>query len=244
VSFVAFAGIAADPPGCPPWWEYGSGVPEWPTRAPACGASTGQSPVNVPPSGEVATERLTIHYQSITRKIKNTARTAQIDVVDPNNYVSYGGENFVLQEIHFHTPSEHTHGNAEHDAMEAHLLNKSTAGNILVVAVLFNRGGTSSEALRSIISTIPGKCLTSTREVTFTPRALVPWRGVDATPWTTYVGSKTTPDCDPRVRFVIMSERMQVSDTDWKIFHDMFGDNIRPTFPFGNRTVEVHRAKK
>lgn len=244
MSLVVSAGFAADPPKCPPAWTYGSGVAEWPKLAPRwCANVDGQSPIDVPETSTVATARLTVHYQSITRKVLNTARTAQIDVVDPNNYVSYDNVKYVLQEIHFHTPSEHTYDHGKHDAMEAHLLHKSASGGILVIAVLFEKGA-SSGALHDIITAIPRPCDSSQHEVTFTPRALVPWLGVDATRWTTYVGSKTTPDCNPDVRFVIMSERMHVSDADRDHFHGIFGDNIRPTQPLGGRTVEVKRVKK
>jgi len=242
VSLVVSGAYAADPPKCPAWWTYGSGVAEWPTRARACASRMGQSPIDVPANTTVAAERLSVHYRPITRKVLNTSRTGQIDVGGQENWVGYGGVQYFLKEIHFHTPSEHTHGDGKHDAMEAHLLHVAANGGILVVAVLFDKG-TSSDALHAIISAIPKACDASQHDVTFSPLALVPWKGVDATRWTTYVGSKTTPDCDPNVRFVIMDQRMYVSDADRDHFHAIFGDNIRPTQPLGGRHVEVHPVK-
>jgi carbonic anhydrase len=66
--------------------------------------------------------------------------------VDPKatDSITVDEQNYILQQFHFQAPSENTlHG--KHSAMEMHLVHKNAAGEIAVVAVMFNVGAANPE---------------------------------------------------------------------------------------------------
>jgi carbonic anhydrase len=62
---------------------------------------------------------------------------AEENVACSNLFVTYGGVNYGLLQMHFHSPSEHTIGNGRF-AAEAHMVHKSASGGYLVIGVFLH----------------------------------------------------------------------------------------------------------
>ena len=56
------------------------------------------------------------------------------NVACTNLSVTYGGVNYPLLQMHFHSPSEHTIGNGRYSA-EAHMVHQSASGGYIVIGV-------------------------------------------------------------------------------------------------------------
>ena len=116
------------------------------------------------------------------------------------------GNRFNLLQFHFHWPSEHT-VNGKQYLMEGHLVHQDAQGNLAVIGVLMERGGTNS-ALADVWEFMPPTA-GSVREpgVSFNVNALLP---NDRTTYR-YPGSLTTPPCSESVQWMVLKTPMPVS---------------------------------
>ncbi len=97
-----------------------------------------QSPVNInrndTPSEDFHSV-LTTNYREAPITIENVGTNIDAVFETNDNYVIYEGERYDLQQLHFHTESEHTF-NGRNTAGELHLVHESSDGDILVVGQL------------------------------------------------------------------------------------------------------------
>ena len=130
--------------GCPtePGWDYTTNGPEtWGTLFPAlCGLGVRQSPINIDPSSVISTSLPKLRF------FYDVADVVTLDHDDQtlvghgeDNYILIGNTQYVLFNIHAHTPSEHTI-NGKLYPLELHLVHVSSAGQLAVVGVLVEQG--------------------------------------------------------------------------------------------------------
>ena len=84
--------------------------------------------------------------------IVNNGHTIQVDTVGSGVLV-IGQDRYVLQQFHFHTPSEHTVDGRSYP-LEAHFVHKTANGKLAVVGLLFEEGA-ENPALTPYWSRLP-----------------------------------------------------------------------------------------
>ncbi|QKN80275.1 carbonic anhydrase [Scandinavium goeteborgense] len=220
-------------------WSYaGEGDPDhWSQLSDeykTCQQGMNQSPIDITHTMETHLQPLVTHYGTGPDIILNNGHTIQA-TVDPkaDDSITLDGQHYTLQQFHFHAPSENT-VRGKHSAMEMHLVHKNAAGEIAVVAVMFDVGQANSE-LDKLWKVMPEKA-ESDAVLKASPdiNSLLP---ADRTYWR-FSGSLTTPPCSEGVTWLVLKHPLTLSETQLEKFtHTMHHDNNRPTQPMHGRVV-------
>ncbi|STE15016.1 carbonic anhydrase family protein [Citrobacter sp. wls718] len=220
-------------------WSYeGEGSPEhWGALSEeykTCQAGMNQSPINIDTTLTAHLPPLTIHYTDGPATLINNGHTIQAGLkASTKDSVTIDGIPFILQQFHFHAPSENTvHG--KHYAMEAHLVHKDAKGDVAVVAVMFDIGTENAE-LNKLWATMPEQAEQDVRVTTqMDLNALLP---IDKTYWR-FSCSLTTPPCTEGVTWIILKHPMTLSEVQLKKFtQTMHHNNNRPEQPLNGRVI-------
>ena len=139
-------------------WSYeGEGSPEhWGAlneEYKTCQNGMNQSPINIDATFKTHLSPLDTHYIDGPITLINNGHTIQAALKTTTaDTITIDGTTFILQQFHFHAPSENTvHG--KHYAMEMHLVHKNAKGAVAVVAVMFEQG---AENLGELVSGLNG----------------------------------------------------------------------------------------
>ncbi len=229
--------------GCPtePGWNYTDEGPSvWGTLFPVlCGVGVRQSPIDIVTRNVVRTNlpKLRFHY--------NVGDVVTLDHDDQTlhghgagNFITIGTTEYLLDNIHAHTPSEHTL-NGQSFPLELHFVHVSEAGQIAVVGVLVKAGKPDKGVIEGPSNADPS-------EVDFKLTDLIPENHARFT----YDGSLTTPGPDPTtvgcpetVLWMVMRHPIQMSSDQIQAFQDSgfacWGTNVtaRPVQPVNNRLI-------
>ncbi|MRS14598.1 carbonic anhydrase [Enterobacteriaceae bacterium RIT691] len=199
-----------------------------------CQQGMNQSPINIDTTLKAHQHPLEVHYGQGPDVVINNGHTIQA-TVEPKaaDSITLDGQSYALQQFHFHAPSENTvHG--KHAAMEMHLVHKNAAGEVAVVAVMFNVGAANPE-LDKLWSVMPQDAeKDATLKTAMNINTLVP---ADRTYWR-FSGSLTTPPCSEGVAWLVMKHPLTLSEAQLEKFtHTMHHDNNRPVQPLHGRVV-------
>ncbi|WAF79128.1 carbonic anhydrase family protein [Aeromonas dhakensis] len=219
-----------------PHWEYSgeAGPAKWASLTPEFGqcAGSNQSPVNL--SGLVKAELapLQFHYLAGGRSVTNNGHTVQVDYA-PGSSLELDGMHFELKQFHFHAPSENLIEGHSYP-LEGHLVHVNDQGELAVVAVMFEPGSANS-ALGRAWTSLPAKAgeQHQLKEPVSAEQLLPAKRD-----YYRFSGSLTTPPCSEGVRWLVMKEPVQVSQTQIDAFKAvMHHPNNRPVQPLHGRLV-------
>ncbi|GHV26884.1 carbonic anhydrase [Synergistales bacterium] len=202
-----------------------------------------QSPIDVQMGRVEQTggAKLGIHYVDGAFSVLNNGHTIQMaPEVKNESYITLDGEKHYLQQFHFHVPSEH-HINGVTLPMELHFVNKSDAGKLAVVALLFKEGGSysnskgdgSNKILAPAWENMPTERNATARIAKFAITKLLPAKLTNIQ----YSGSLTTPPTAEGVSWIILDERAYAADAQFKKFNTVIGDNARPVQPLNDRRL-------
>ena len=199
-----------------------------------CGSGRQQSPVNVKAEQEMKLQEIEFHYRdSAHSKVINNGHTIQVNYAH-GSYAVIGGKKYDLLQFHFHSPSEHKiHG--KHADMVAHLVHKSEAGDLAVVAVLFVRGS-QNQFISPVWRAMPKHKGEATVSDTLNINKLLP----KSKRYFNYAGSLTTPPCSEGVNWNILTTYVSVSSSQVTAFKKIFPKSIRPTQPINERIIGVN----
>jgi carbonic anhydrase len=154
------------------------------------------------------------------------------EVEDHHSSITVAGKRYVLQQFHFHSPSEHTI-NGCHSAMEMYLVHKSDDGTIAVIGVLIEAGADNS-AFDQVWNYLPSETNREHKEsVTIDAATLLP---TDQN-YYRYTGSFTTPPCTEDVLWMILKTPVELSEQQITTFRKIIDGNNRPVQPLNDRTV-------
>jgi len=222
-------------------WSYsGDESPQrWSKLDPSyavCETGAAQSPLDLPQSPsrhEPAPARP--QWDPVPLQLKNNGHTIQVDDAASSSLV-VDGTTYRLQQFHFHSPSEHTIAGHSY-AAEMHLVHKSDAGKLLVVAILFG-SGTENLTLAPVWSKMPehGAPSVALPATTIDVSSLLP----AAPRYLRYDGSLTTPPCTEGVTWLVVEPdaSMQMSPEQIKTLHAHTEPSTsRPRQKLGSREV-------
>lgn len=198
-------------------------------------AKTGkrQSPINITGALAFDLPAIAFDYHSSQINLIYNGHTVE-EVEDKHSAIDVDGRHFVLQQFHFHAPSEHT-VDGEHFAMEMHLVHQSADGAIVVVGVLIKEGQ-DNPAFDAVWDYLPSA---SNREriekasvdaATMLPADRAYYR---------YSGSYTTPPCTEGVLWMVMTSPVELSAEQIAKFRAVISGNNRPIQPLNGRELQV-----
>jgi len=245
---AAQAPAPAHPAHAPHWSYEGAEDPShWAALAPGfalCGSGHQQSPIDIVtaaatplPAGAAGFEaaRLeTADTRAVPVDVVNNGHTIQVDAVGSDALV-IGNERYVLQQFHFHTPSEHTVDGRSYP-LEVHFVHRTAGGKLAVVGMLFEEGKENA-ALTPFWSRLPksagppvdlGKGGVDIRQIL--PARLDVYR---------YAGSLTTPPCSEGVNWLVLKEHSTASSAQIEAFRALMRHDNRPVQPVNGRAVHA-----
>jgi carbonic anhydrase len=150
------------------------------------------------------------------------------------SYVMIKGQRYALQQVHFHTPSEHqSHGRKF--AAEMHLVHQNSAGELAVFGVFFRRGLRMNKTLQRILDHAPSQEVGATKneKVLLNVSDMMPVSRNHAH----YQGSLTTPPCSENVRWYVLNQPVRISAEQIEHLQSLMGENDRPVQPLNDRVI-------
>ncbi|MCX2945329.1 carbonic anhydrase family protein [Rahnella perminowiae] len=218
-------------------WSYdGDTAPQnWSKLSPdfyLCEQGKAQSPIDIKDALQVHPRPLKLSYQLPPVSVINNGHSVQVNV-QQGDFVTLDGEKFVLQQFHFHSPSENTL-NGKSFPMEAHFVHMNAEGEIAVIAVMFETGKANA-GLEKIWQQMPDKAgepvalKTKVDLLSLMPKDLTHYR---------FSGSLTTPPCTEGVRWLVVKEPQTLSETQLEKFqHAMHHANNHPVQGLHGRVI-------
>ena len=232
----AHAEHAAHAAHAPHWgYEGMAGAQHWGNMEPGfalCKSGKAQSPIDITMDGAVKPAPIQFGYTQGNAELTNNGHTIQLNL-PAGGAIKIDGVDYTLVQFHFHTPSEEKiHGKAY--PMVAHLVHKSAAGQLAVVAVLFDEGD-ENKALKTIFAGLPAKAGDTVKLAAgFNAADILPaYKG-----YYKFVGSLTTPPCSEGVQWQVLKQRVELSKTQIAAFRKLFKMNARPVQPLNGRKVD------
>jgi carbonic anhydrase len=186
----------------------------------------------------------------LTNAIKETLPTIQFDyfpskidlvynghtveeIEDKASSITVDGDQFVLQQFHFHSPSEHTI-DGKHSDMEMHLVHKSEDGRIAVIGVMIN-SGSDNAAYDAVWNYLPSATNRERKEaVQIDASTLLP----ESRDYFRYSGSFTTPPCTEGVLWMVLQNDVELSQNQIDRFRKIIDANNRPVQPLNDRQID------
>jgi carbonic anhydrase len=219
-------------------WGYSgdSGPDHWAELSPdyaACGIGVNQSPVDITSTIEAELEPLVFDYHTGSIDIVNNGHTLQVNA-EPGSVLKIGSETFQLEQLHFHSPSEHQI-DGELFPLEAHLVHRDDRGFLAVVAVLF-RTGASNADLAKLGKSAPLVGEAAPIDIDFGSLKL--HRNHES--YYRYSGSLTTPPCTEGVRWYVLKAAGTVAPERVENFVSWIGEDARSPQPINARVVLEH----
>lgn len=225
-------------------WSYsGKTGPEyWGELNPSyiqCSKGSMQSPINIDTSEVVKISGLAeilFRYSPSSFTVKNNGRTIIVKPNNQKNLLLIGNTKYILQQIHFHHPSEHEL-NKQKFPIEIHLVHQNSIGEIAVVG-LFVKEGMSNSGFKTIFAHIPR---TINLEETVKEKLDLASLLLDEKEVYRYEGSLTTPPCTEDVKWLIFKKPIEMSKQQIRQMAQLYPVNNRPLQSIGNRDVYIKR---
>ncbi|MFC8799099.1 carbonic anhydrase [Promicromonospora sp. NPDC057138] len=214
-------------------WSYEGeeGPDEWGELAAdfaACEDGDAQSPIDLPDhAGQKVTGHPRITSSRTVGESVDTGHTIQLVPDGDASEIEWKGNEFGLDQVHFHMPSEHTVEGKALDA-EFHFVHTTESGKVLVLGVLAQGGGVDNKAWQPFVD---GAAEPGSDELPIDVAAMLP---ADPT-FEEYAGSLTTPPCTEGVDWVIYHEPIELSAEQIAVLKGAYEGNARPTQPQGTR---------
>ena len=215
-----------------------------------CSTGDNQSPVDIAEATPADLPELVFDYPPTPLVVKNTGHVIEAAIPDSSDLtLTIEGAEYRLSGFHFHAPSEHTLDGESYEA-EVHLVHRSAAGELAVVAVLLEPSGLPSPLIRQVIEAAPGEAGQEVEFdeglsplellIEFDPQAVVE-------DYSTYRGSLTTPGCTEGVRWIVLPDILVIRMATVERLHELiagfpgydgYPNNNRPTQPLNGRKIQ------
>ena len=222
-------------------WDYlqdAGGPSHWAELDPtfeACGKGMNQSPIdlhNALPSNLPALE---FSYSEAAVTLLNNGHTVQVNV-PPGQTLTIDRTPYALVQFHFHTPSEEAI-DGQRAAMVAHFVHRSTAGGLVVVAVLIQPGKANS-AFEPVFAHLPTADDKLTMDhLKLDLSAMLP----SDLQYFAFNGSLTTPPCSEAVSWIVLKKPVYLAPAQIQAFRQLIGENARPLQSPNGRLVRVSK---
>ncbi|CAH8279860.1 unnamed protein product [Arabidopsis lyrata] len=214
-----------------------------------CGIGKMQSPIDLSDKNVVVSNKfgsLRSQYLPSNTTIKNRGHDIMLKFKGGNKGigVTIRGIKYQLQQLHWHSPSEHTI-NGKRFALEEHLVHESKDKRYAVVAFLYKLGA-SDPFLFSLEKQL--KKITDTHASEEHVGIIDPQKlSFESKHYYRYSGSLTAPPCSENVIWSISKEIRTVSSKQVTLLrvavHDASDSNARPLQAINKRMVYLYKPK-
>lgn len=214
-------------------YEGAAGPAAWGALDPAyktCSIGQLQSPIDVPLTRGQPGPRFEYVYQPTAGDVVNNGHTILVKPAGGNQLL-VNGSAYELENIHFHTPSEHLIGGHSFP-MEIHLVHRNTAGQRAVVAVMVEDGGLNP-VLERLPAPHPGAAPLALDRNPLDLAQMLP----ESKGYFTFAGSLTTPPCNENVGWIVLSQPIKVPRASIDRFKQVLKANNRPVQPLNGRVI-------
>jgi carbonic anhydrase len=197
-----------------------------------CKTGRHQSPIDIRNPKRADLPPIRFDYKPSPLHIIDNGHTILINYA-PGSVMLVGGKKYVLQQFHFHRPSEER-VNGKSFEMTVHLVHADEEGHLAVVAVLLQQGADNA-LVHELWQELPREKGRETRKdnIQIDVSQIVP---VDHR-YYTFSGSLTTPPCSENIRWFVLEHPATVSAEEIEKFSGLYRNNARPTQPLYNRIV-------
>jgi carbonic anhydrase len=233
-----------------PHWSYtgNTGPAYWHTLDSAyriAAEGQAQSPINIDtfslaPAGALG--KPVFNYVEDAYELENNGHTIELLPEGTDNHITLDGRDYVLQQFHFHSPSEHRIDGKTFD-LELHFVHKDREGNVTVAGVLFNEGS-ENKILKELFAALEREAPSgkASAEVSggeaIKLEALNPAELFDVSfSMYRYDGSLTTPPCTEGVKWGVSSRPQELSKAQLAAFKAFYNGNNRPVQALHGRPV-------
>ncbi len=223
--------------GHPAHWGYAGEVgpdhwAEFESDFGACSSGRNQSPVDLRNFINADLPPIAFDYQAGGHEVVDNGHSIQVNY-NAGSKITVDGTDFALKQFHFHSPSENTI-NGKSYPMEAHYVHVDDKGNLAVVALMFEEGG-SNAVLEKVWPNVPqvenGKAALRPE---VSAAELLP-RNRD---YYRFDGSLTTPPCSEGVRWFVLKHTAKATADQLAMVGKTIGQaNNRPVQPIGARVI-------
>lgn len=198
-----------------------------------CKLGQNQSPVNIQQSDAHMTGETSLNRQqaNVPYELVNNGHTIQANPLKFGNSLKLNGDEFILRQFHFHTPSEHTFQN-QHYPMEIHFVHQNATGQLAVLGVMVAQGA-ENPALTPFIQTK----LETNKPVKHNQNLDIASLFPQNTAHFRLTGSLTTPPCSEGVNWVMFTNPVFASEAQITALRALMGENNRPVQPLNARLV-------
>ena len=200
--------------------------------ASTCDSGLRQSPIDITSTTRQQLPDLSFDYRTVPLKLADDRHTVRVRFA-PGNQLHIGSQRYTLQQFHFHTPGGDRIA-GENFPMAAHLLHKSSSGQLLALVVLF-RVGAENPLLESLLPLIPARA---------DGDHMLPGKTVDARAllpashgYYRYPGSVTAAPCTEGVDWIVMKQPLELSAAQLARYRKRYADNARAVQPLHQRAV-------
>lgn len=223
-----------------PHWEYEGehGPVHWAELTDdyvECADGSKQSPIDVKDPIVASLTDVKFDYVSLAGTDIDNGHAIQVKF-GAGSSIAVDGVKYELQQMHFHTPSEHTFDGKSYVG-ELHLVHADAEGNLAVVGLLIEEGDENAR-LQPLFKAMPAKA--EADAPTETPSAgpfelglLLP----EDRSTIRYEGSLTTPPCSETVQWLVVKKPITLSADQLSTLEEHHEDNIRPPQKLNGRTV-------
>ncbi|RVX09642.1 Alpha carbonic anhydrase 4 [Vitis vinifera] len=218
--------------------KWGTIKAEWKT----CGKGKRQSPIDLrnrrvsifPDFGQLKRK-----YRPAHAVLKNRGHDVAVEWKGNAGKIKLHGVHFKLEQLHWHTPSEHT-VNGTSFQMELHLVHKSARGKIAVIGKTFKLGP-PDPFLAKMIDHVTGIPAGEEKDIGIVDANDIKHWGRK---YYRYIGSLTTPPCTEGVIWTISKKVNTVSkeqvESLRRVVHDGHEGNARPAQRLNGRPVWLY----
>ncbi|KGB93030.1 carbonic anhydrase family protein [Burkholderia cepacia] len=200
-----------------------------------------QSPVAIDASTARQATRYADENNAIGMHIADTRAKAidnghTIQIVPAVGSATIRGRHFTLQQIHFHSPSEHTIDGRNYP-IEGHFVFRAQDGRLAVVAVLYRTGAENAQFAAAMDALKAGDTASLS---SFRAAALMPG---NMNIYYHYLGSLTTPPLTENVEWYVLDEPVELSAEDITAFRMRYSHNARVVQPLNGRPLLRYDAR-
>ncbi|GAU36967.1 hypothetical protein TSUD_57450 [Trifolium subterraneum] len=221
--------------------HWGDIKPEWFM----CKNGTMQSPIDLSNQTVQIVSNLgllNISYHPSNATLKNRGHDIKLELIANSSYLQINGTQYVLKQLHWHSPSEHTIDGKRLD-LELHLVHQTPSGKTAVIGVLYKIGLIPDPFLALLTKDLMAitNSTGAEREVGVVDPRIVNFR---RTQYYRYMGSLTTPECTQNITWTVVKEVKSVRKEQIELLqvavHDESNTNARPLQPLNNRLVQLN----
>ncbi|XVF46304.1 hypothetical protein PTKIN_Ptkin03bG0017000 [Pterospermum kingtungense] len=186
--------------------------------------------------------RLKRSYEPSNATLKNRGHDMMLSWEGGAGAIEINGTEYVLNQCHWHSPSEHTINGRVYD-LEVHLVHESADGKVAVIGIMYKIGRPDSflaslaDHLAAITDITEGQAevgVIDPRDIKFGSRK-----------YYRYLGSLTIPPCTENVVWTMLRKVRTVTREQVRLLrvavHDSSDTNARPLQPINKRLIQLFR---